>query len=217
MSNQQLAFQLKHRNGFDGITESREPIPQATKHEVVVKIRGIALNFRDIAISTSQYPFPVKDNVIPCSDMAGDVVEVGDGVHGFAVADKVIAAFDLAGLYGPLRDWHHGQGGSVDGALRQYAAYPEQFLVKVPKDSPQSYTELASLVCTGVTTWNALYGNLPLKPGQVVLCLGKTRGCSPCLIEVYLCVYDRHGRRVHHWLDPSQSRRRDRHRHFVQR
>lgn len=31
---------------------------------------------------------------------------------------------------------------------------------------------MAALVCTGVTAWNALYGNIPLKPGQTVLFQG---------------------------------------------
>ena len=31
---------------------------------------------------------------------------------------------------------------------------------------------MASLICTGVTAWNALYGNIPLKPGQIVLFQG---------------------------------------------
>ena len=45
--------------------------------------------------------------------------------------------------------------------------------MKLPESSPQSLSEWSTLVCTGATAWNALYALTPLKPGQVVLALGK--------------------------------------------
>ena len=62
----------------------------------------------------------------------------------------------------------NGQEGPVDGVLREYVTIPAVAAVKFPKDSPQSFSEWSTLVCTGVTAWNALYGNVPLKPGQIV-------------------------------------------------
>ena len=61
--------------------------------------------------------------------------------------------------------------------LRQYVAVPAQAIVPIPKTTKLSWTQLAGLVCTGTTAWNALYGNLPLKPGQMVLFQG-TGGVS---------------------------------------
>ncbi|KPM41143.1 hypothetical protein AK830_g5446 [Neonectria ditissima] len=177
MATQHTVFRLKHRNGFDGLHQQQEDIPKITKHEVLVKVRSVALNFRDIAIATSKYPFPVADNVVPCSDMAGDIAEIGGSVQGLSVGDKVVASFDIANLYGPQRDWNTGQGGPIDGVLRQYVVLPASAIVKVPSESPQTYSSWASVVCTGVTVWNAFYGNLPLRPGHVVLCQG-TGGVS---------------------------------------
>lgn len=39
-----------------------------------IKIKAVALNYRDIAISTGLYPFPVKTNVVPYSDASGEVL-----------------------------------------------------------------------------------------------------------------------------------------------
>ena len=61
--------------------------------------------------------------------------------------------------------------------LRQYIAVPASAIVKIPYTSKLSWAQLAGLVCTGTTSWNALYGNLPLKPGQTVLFQG-TGGVS---------------------------------------
>lgn len=41
---------------------------------VSIKIKAVALNYKDIAISTGLYPFPVKTDVVPCSDASGKVV-----------------------------------------------------------------------------------------------------------------------------------------------
>ncbi|KAJ6438184.1 Zinc-type alcohol dehydrogenase-like protein [Purpureocillium lavendulum] len=177
MSAQQVVFRLKHRNGFDGLYQREENIPEITKHEVLVKVRSVSLNFRDIVIATSKYHFPVAENVVPCSDMAGDIVQTGESVKGLHAGDKVIACFDITNLYGPQIGWNGGQGGPIDGVLRQYVALPASAVIKVPSDTPHTYAEWASLVCTGTTVWNAFYGNLPLRPGQVVLCQG-TGGVS---------------------------------------
>ncbi|RAH47209.1 zinc-dependent alcohol dehydrogenase family protein [Aspergillus brunneoviolaceus CBS 621.78] len=155
----------------------QEPIPSPSKHEVLVRVHSVSLNFRDIAVATSQYPFPVKDRVVPCSDAAGTVVQVGEGVKKFAPEDRVVATFDPTNLYGQQENWENGQGGPIDGVLREYITVPAAAVVKLPKDAPQSLSEWSTLVCTGVTVWNALYGNLPLRPGQTVLCQG-TGGVS---------------------------------------
>lgn len=114
---------------------------------------------------------------MPCSDGAGVVEEVGSDVEGLQVGDRVIANFDVRHFYDPQSDWLHGHGGPIDGVLRQYMAVPGDALTKIPAESTLSFAQMAALVCTGTTSWNALYGNLPLKPGQTVLFLG-TGGVS---------------------------------------
>ncbi|PYH84277.1 NAD(P)-binding protein [Aspergillus uvarum CBS 121591] len=165
------------RSSVRNLKAFQEPIPAPSKHEVLIRVHSVSLNFRDIAVATSQYPFPVKDRVVPCSDAAGVVVRVGDGVQKFAAEDRVVVTFDLTNLYGQQENWENGQGAPIDGVLREYISVPAASVVKLPKDAPQSFSEWSTLVCTGVTVWNALYGNMPLRPGQTVLCLG-TGGVS---------------------------------------
>ncbi|RDW64678.1 hypothetical protein BP6252_10329 [Coleophoma cylindrospora] len=172
----QTVFRLVSRNGFDGLQEFKEPIPTADKYEVVVKVRSVALNYRDVAIATSKYPLPVKEQVIPCSDMAGEVWQVGELVHELVVGDSVIAPLSTSFLYGVMNDSYEAFGGTVDGMLQEYIAIPAHALIKLPKSS-HSFTQWASIVGTGSTVWNAFYGNTPLKPGDTVLVLG-TGGVS---------------------------------------
>ncbi|KAF5856211.1 hypothetical protein ETB97_007687 [Aspergillus alliaceus] len=165
------------RTSIRNLKAFNEKIPVPTKHEVLIKVHSVSLNYRDIAVATSQYPFPVKDNVVPCSDAAGVVVEAGECVKNLAKGDRVVGTFDPTNLFGQQMDWLNGQGAPVDGVLREYITLPAIAAVKLPENSPQSFSEWSTLVCTGVTAWNALYGITPLKPGQIVLCQG-TGGVS---------------------------------------
>ncbi|KAH6625537.1 hypothetical protein C7974DRAFT_312162 [Boeremia exigua] len=176
MAKQQV-FRLPQRSSIQNLQVYQEDVQVPNNNEVLIKVKNVALNFRDFAVATGKYPFPNKDNVIPCSDLSGQVVSVGSNVDDFAEGDKVIASFDLKTLYGAMPDWHHSLGGCYDGVLREYIVLPSSALVKIPATTELSFAQLSALVCTGTTAWNALYGNNPLKPGQTVLFLG-TGGVS---------------------------------------
>jgi NADPH:quinone reductase-like Zn-dependent oxidoreductase len=167
----QTVFRFALKDGIDGIQASKEPIPKAGHYEVLVKIRSVALNYRDIAIAGSEYPLPTTDQVIPTSDMAGEVVEVGELVGGFFIGDWVIPSVSASYLYGPFKEGVDAYGSVTDGMLREYVVLPAHILVKLPK-ATLSFNQWAAVVCTGATVWSAFYGNTPLKPGDTVLVQG---------------------------------------------
>ncbi|KAK5195682.1 hypothetical protein LTR99_002207 [Exophiala xenobiotica] len=167
----QTVFRLTSRNGFDGLQAFKEPVPTIGDYEVLVKIRSVSINYRDIAIANDTYPLMVKDQVIPCSDMAGEVVEVSSQVDDISIGDNVVAPISSSALYGPVKEDRNSLGGGKDGVLREYIVLPAHVVIKLPK-SPHSFSEWAALVGTGTTTWNCFYGCVPLKPGQTVLIQG---------------------------------------------
>ena len=175
---EQKSFRLPSKGaGYEALEEKSEPVPKVKPHEVLIKVHATTLNYRDLVIANGGYPFPVQDNVVPFSDAAGIIVDVGSDVSGLQKDDWAIANFDITNLYGPQQDWLHGLGGPIDGALREYLPVPASAIVKIPKTTTLSWGQLAGLVCTGTTAWNSLYGNMPLKPGQTVLFQG-TGGVS---------------------------------------
>lgn len=129
------------------------------------------------------YPFPIKFPVVPGSDGAGEVVEVGSKVSQFNTGDKVATLFNQGHQYGPIdgKAAGTGLGGVIDGSLRQYGVFNENGLVKAPKNL--DYLESSTLTCAALTSWNALYGLKPLKPGEVVLVQG-TGGVSIFALQV---------------------------------
>ncbi|KAK4497240.1 hypothetical protein PRZ48_011690 [Zasmidium cellare] len=174
----QRVFRLPSKGaGYEAIQEFTEPIPQAQPHEVVIKIHATTLNYRDLAIAKGFYPFPVKDQAVPLSDISGTIHALGPNVTTFSLNDRVIANFDISNTFGPQKDWLHGLGGPIDGALQEYIALPASAIIKIPSTTKLTHPQLAALVCTGTTAWNTLYGAAPLKPGQTVLFLG-TGGVS---------------------------------------
>uniref|UniRef100_H3H8Q4 Enoyl reductase (ER) domain-containing protein n=1 Tax=Phytophthora ramorum TaxID=164328 RepID=H3H8Q4_PHYRM len=178
MASTNLVYRISDRTSHHNLKAQIEPLPTVQDHEVLVEIRGVTLNARDLQICSGLYPAAaVKDDLVPCSDGAGVIAAVGPAVDDIHVGDRVIINIALDNLYGPLKSQDHMLGGGVDGTLRQYAAVPALAITKVPEECKLDYVQLASLVCTGATVWNSLYGYVPMKPGQAVLFQG-TGGVS---------------------------------------
>lgn len=142
-------------------------------------VYGASINYRDLTIATGTYPFPTKDGVVPGSDGAGQVIEVGRAVKRFRPGDNVLMTFFRDHLSGELdgNSIMTGFGGQIDGTLRQIGAIHEQSLVHMPKNL--SFVEAATLTCAGLTAWNALLGlqSKHVRPGDWVLTQG-TGGVS---------------------------------------
>ncbi|KAL6404147.1 alcohol dehydrogenase I-ADH1 [Ilyonectria robusta] len=80
--------------GFDSLKVSEQPLGELGDTQVLVKIQGASLNYRDLIIAMGQYPGGVSPNVVPGSDGAGTVLAVGKNVKRFKVGDKVITLFN---------------------------------------------------------------------------------------------------------------------------
>ncbi|KAF2718508.1 NAD(P)-binding protein [Polychaeton citri CBS 116435] len=174
MSQTQTVFRLpSKRSGCDALKAASEPVPWHVRpHEVLLQIHTTTLNYRDYAIASDIYPFPAKDTLVPCSDAAGEVIEVGDAVNFLSKGDWATINFSIENLYGPQKGRDTRLGAVLDGTLREYIAVPAIAVIPTPKTTKLSCGQLASLVCTGTTAWNSLYGNMPLEPGQHVSFIG---------------------------------------------
>jgi NADPH:quinone reductase-like Zn-dependent oxidoreductase len=162
--------------GVDSLRFVEQLTPQPGPGEVLVKIHAISFNYRDLMVIKGLYNPKMRLPRIPCSDGAGEVAAIGDGVTAFKVGDRVAGIFMQNWLDGPpTPDKVKGAlGGDIDGMMAEYVVLKESGLVAVP--SHLSYEEAATLPCAAVTAWNALAaGNL--KPGATVLILG-TGGVS---------------------------------------
>ncbi|KAK1989117.1 zinc-binding dehydrogenase [Colletotrichum cereale] len=172
------------QKGLQSLEFSEQTLSEFGDSQVLVKLQGATLNFRDIVIPQGKYPWDVKSNVVPGSDGAGTVLAVGKDVTRFKPGDKVVTVLSPVYLGGPVTDGvtKCGLGGSIDGTFRTVGAFSEQGLVAMPE--ALTFVEAASLSCAGVTAWNALFGlsGKRVSPGQWVLTQG-TGGVSIFAIQ----------------------------------
>jgi NADPH:quinone reductase-like Zn-dependent oxidoreductase len=163
--------------GIEALARVDLPEPKPQHRQVLVKVGACSLNFRDLGIVRGTYRMPVRDQVVPLSDGAGEVVEVGVGVTRVKAGDKVAGCF--------FQRWPGGEpsqnvqasalGGSIDGMLAEYAVLEEDGVVKIP--AHLSVEEGATLPCAAVTAWHAMIVHAKLIAGQTVLLQG-TGGVS---------------------------------------
>ncbi|HEY7242530.1 MAG TPA: NAD(P)-dependent alcohol dehydrogenase [Xanthobacteraceae bacterium] len=171
------AYQLPQGTGVEALTKVELPQPRPDARQVSIRVVACSLNFRDLAIALGTYRMPTKPNVVPLSDGAGEVVEIGSGVSRVKVGDRVAGCFFQRWIGGPPSAGTHSSalGGGIDGMLREYAVLEEDGLVKLP--AHLSFEEGATLPCAGVTAWHALVEHAGIVAGNTVLVQG-TGGVS---------------------------------------
>jgi NADPH:quinone reductase-like Zn-dependent oxidoreductase len=148
--------------------------------QVRVEMAAWSLNFRDLSMPRGGYPLNDKvltaPPLIPLSDGAGRVVEVGPGVETLRPGDRVVSSF--------FQQWEDGEltlaahrsalGGAIDGVLAERVVLAERGCAKIPETMTDA--EAATVPCAGVTAWAALTA-AGLRAGQTILVLG-TGGVS---------------------------------------
>lgn len=146
-------------------------------YDVRVDLRAWSLNYRDMMITEGTYGGQRLPGLVPLSDGAGEVVEVGSAVTQFKPGDRVASCFFRDWIDGPLtpEKAKSALGGAVDGVLAEEVVLPETSWVRAPNGF--SHVEAATLPCAGLTAWHALFDVARLQPGQTVLVQG-TGGVS---------------------------------------
>jgi NADPH:quinone reductase-like Zn-dependent oxidoreductase len=162
--------------GIDQLAFDDLPRPEPRAGEVLIKVHAVSLNYRDLLLVRGQYNPRMALPRIPCSDGAGEVVAVGEGVS-VKVGQRVAGIFMQNWLVGPpSSETSSGAlGGDIDGMLAEYVVLPQTGVVSVPEHL--SYAQAATLPCAAVTAWNALTNVEPVKAGDVVVIQG-TGGVS---------------------------------------
>ena len=171
------AYQLSKRTSFDDMAIVELPKPKPGRRQVLVKVAACSLNFRDLAIAVGTYRMPVLDKLIPLSDGAGEVVELGADVTRVKAGDRVAGCFFQGWVAGPIsaERVQRALGGSAHGMLAEYVVLEDVGVVRLPDHL--SLEDGATLPCAAVTAWQALAVHGPLKPGETVLVQG-TGGVS---------------------------------------
>ncbi|PQP83304.1 alcohol dehydrogenase [Paenibacillus sp. PCH8] len=157
------------QSGLEGLQYTTSNARTPGHDEVQVQLRAAGINHRDLFIMAER---TIQDTaLIPGSDGAGIIVQIGEGVSGLAVGDEVIIH--------PTLGWPYTSdipivpdivGGPTDGTLAQYITLPAENAL--PKPSYLSWEEAGVLSLSALTAYRALFTRGELKAGEHILIPG---------------------------------------------
>src|SRR5438309_10374232 len=98
------AYELQNRFGIDSLAVVERPQPKPGPGQVLVRMRAFSLNYRDLLVIKGQYNPRLKMPMVPLSDGAGVVAEVGPGVTRVKVGERVAGNFMQQWVSGELTD-----------------------------------------------------------------------------------------------------------------
>ena len=141
---------------LDVLTFGELPTPQAGPGEVRVRLHASGVNPADAGRRAGSYRAMEFPRVIPNSDGAGIVDQLGDGVTRLTLGQRVW-------LYNGQRN------GRAFGTAAEYIALAEHLVTPLPEDV--SFAEGATLGIPCMTAWCCLLADGPIA-GQTVLVTG---------------------------------------------
>jgi NADPH:quinone reductase-like Zn-dependent oxidoreductase len=87
------AYELQGPGGVDAMMLVEKPVPAPGPGQVLVKLKAVTINYRDLLTVKGGYGSRQKFPLVPLSDGAGVVESVGAGVTSFKAGDRVTGSF----------------------------------------------------------------------------------------------------------------------------
>jgi len=182
------AVRIHQFGGPEVLTYEDIPDPQPRKDQVLVRVKACSLNHLDIWVRNG---LPgVKLPHILGSDVAGEILEVGEYATWFNPGQRVLIApmhfcghcpKCVAGLQNQCREFTV-LGNAVDGGNCELIAIPAANVIPIPDSL--DYVQAASVPLVFVTAWHMLVGLAGVRPGQTVLVLGASSGVGIAAIQI---------------------------------
>lgn len=155
------AIQVKQVGGPEVLTLVDLPVPSPKPNEAVVQIKAAGVNFIDVYFREGRYPTPVP--FVDGQEAAGVVIEAGSDVTTIQRGDRVAYT-------------------SVLGSYAEYAAVPENRLVKIPDEL--DFEQAAAAMLQGMTAHYLLYSTYKLQSGETALIHAAAGGVGLLLVQM---------------------------------
>jgi NADPH:quinone reductase-like Zn-dependent oxidoreductase len=164
------------------------PDAQQRKDEALVRVKACAMNHLDIWVRKG-LPGVNLPHILG-SDIAGEIVEVGEYVSGFKTGQRVLlapmhfcnhCAKCVAGLQNQCREFTV-LGNGVDGGNCELIAVPVVNIIPIPDSL--DFNQAASVPLVFLTAWHMLVGRAGIRLGQTVLVLGAGSGVGIAAIQI---------------------------------
>src|ERR1700753_3071223 len=174
MAKTMKALLLKQHGDIDELTVVNDyPVPPAKPGHVVIRVGASSFNYHDVFTVKGMPGIKVPLPVVVGLDMAGEIVEIGEGVSGWKVGSRV--------LVNPLNKKKGLMGEMLDGGMAEYCLVEADQLIAMPDGV--SFEEAASLPVAYGTAHRMLITHNTIRKGDRVLILGASGGVGTgCVI-----------------------------------
>jgi NADPH:quinone reductase-like Zn-dependent oxidoreductase len=170
------AYRFDNFKSLDDLRSHEEDMPKPQRGEILVRVRAVSLNYRDLAMLLGRYVSDSKPGLIPTSDATGEVFAVGEGVDACQVGDRVMGAFHSRWFGGqmPKTIDTDGYGSQKDGWLVEYKVVSQEAVIALPDGL--SFEEGSTVPCAGLTAWTALSGPMATQASFRFIKVGDRQG-----------------------------------------
>lgn len=184
------AFRISRHGGPEALEWVELPPPRPAADEVLVRVRACALNRLDLWVRNGvpghRFPLPL----IPGSEIAGEIAELGTAVQGLETGMPMLVAPGVScgrcercvsgeemlcrhyGIFGEHRD----------GGYAEYVAVPARNVLPLP--AGLSFAEAAAVPLVFLTAWHMLRVRAELRPFESVLIQAAGSGVSSAGIQI---------------------------------
>ena len=147
--------------GPDSVAIGLMPVTALQPGEMRIAVKAAGLNFPDLLMTYGRYQFRPDPPFVPGMEVAGEIIELGTAITGFALGDRVMSG---------------GKGG----------AFAEQMIVTQANLLPPalSFEEGACWHSAAITAWHALHDKAVLAPGEALLVLGASGGVGMAAVKL---------------------------------
>jgi NADPH:quinone reductase-like Zn-dependent oxidoreductase len=180
-----------HEHGDPSVLKYEDvPEPHVRLGEVLVRVHACALNHLDLWVRRGLPGVPIPLPHIPGSDVAGEIVKLGEGVTTVRVGQKVLLAPGVtcgkcpACIFGNdnrCREFTN-LGYIIDGGCAEFVRCPEVNCMPYPENLDWVHAAAVPLVFQ--TAWHMLVNRALLQPGEDVLVLAAGSGVGSAALQV---------------------------------
>ena len=184
------AVRIHQHGGSDVLVYEDIPEPKIKANQVLVRVRACALNHLDLFVRAGIPGMKFTMPHILGSDIAGEVVEVGELCERIKPGTRVLLSPGtscrqceqcLLGQDNLCRRYTmFGYG--IDGGNTELLAAPEYSAIPIPDD--MTFEEAAAAPLVFLTAWHMLMARAKLQPGEDVLVLAASSGVGSAAIQI---------------------------------
>jgi NADPH:quinone reductase-like Zn-dependent oxidoreductase len=184
------AVRIHQHGGPEVLTYENVPEPTIKANEILLKVRACSLNHLDLFVRAGIPGVKFKLPHILGSDIAGEVVAVGELCERITPGQRVLLSPGqscrqcqkcLEGKDNECRRYAlFGTG--HPGGNRELMPAPEYSAIPIPDHL--SFEEAAAVPLVFLTAWHMLFGRANLQPGEDVLVLAASSGVGSAAIQI---------------------------------